>query len=99
MIIASRASGTDRIRLIAIEMKGAFGNEGALRFLSRRLLAENFVERRQQLIYRFFRFVPHVRKPKGLAFDLAVAGIDHEVMFFAEVAGEFGNVEAPGVFD
>ena len=29
----SRVCGTDRIRLIAIEtMKGAFGNEGALRF-------------------------------------------------------------------
>src|SRR4051812_26294662 len=31
----SRTCGTDRIRLIAIEMKGAFGNEGALRFLPR----------------------------------------------------------------
>jgi hypothetical protein len=31
MIIASpNAFGDDRIRLIAIEMKGAFGNEGAL---------------------------------------------------------------------
>ena len=30
----SRACGTDRIRLIAIQtMKGAFGNEGALRFI------------------------------------------------------------------
>ena len=33
MIIAV-ASVTDRIRLIAIEMEGAFGNEGALRFCS-----------------------------------------------------------------
>jgi len=30
----SRVCGTDRIRLIAIQtMKGAFGNEGALRFI------------------------------------------------------------------
>jgi hypothetical protein len=29
MIIASASAG-DKIRLIAIEMKGAFGNEGAL---------------------------------------------------------------------
>ena len=37
MIIRSRMlSGSDRIRLIAIEtMKGAFGNEGALRFFSK----------------------------------------------------------------
>jgi len=32
MIITS-ASAADRIRLIAINMKGAFGNEGALLFL------------------------------------------------------------------
>jgi hypothetical protein len=33
MIITS-ASADDRIRLIAIEMKGAFGNEGALPLFS-----------------------------------------------------------------
>ncbi len=35
MIIAF-ASANDRIRLIAIEMKGAFGNEGALRIFGGR---------------------------------------------------------------
>jgi hypothetical protein len=40
IITASNPFGTDRIRLIAIEMKGAFGNEGALRFfLLARLLS------------------------------------------------------------
>jgi len=34
-MIITVASVTDRIRLIAIEMKGAFGNEGALPLLSR----------------------------------------------------------------
>ena len=48
---------------------------------------------------RFFGFVAHVGEAEGLAFDLAVAGVDDEVMFFAEVAGEFGNVDAAGVFD
>ena len=48
----SRACGTDRIRLIAIEtMKGAFGNEGALRFLSDgRTQSGFFAQERQNFI-------------------------------------------------
>ena len=47
---------------------------------------------------RFLGFVAHVGEAKGLAFDFAVAGIDDEVVFFAEIPGEFGNVDAAGVF-
>ncbi len=48
--IAKNSAGSDRIRLIAIEnMKGAFGNEGALRFYSSlnnaRQLAPDFRQR------------------------------------------------------
>ena len=46
----------------------------------------------------FFRFVAHVREAEGLAFDLAVAGVDDEMVFFAEIAREFGNVDAAAVF-
>ena len=45
----------------------------------------------------FFRFVAHVREAEGLAFDLAVAGVDDEMVFFAEIAREFGNVDAAAV--
>ena len=37
-MIISVSNHADRIRLIAIEMKGAFGNEGALLFLTFLLL-------------------------------------------------------------
>src|SRR2546423_739628 len=47
----------------------------------------------------FFGLVTHVREAEGLAFDFAVARVDDEVMFFAKVAGEFGNVDAATVPD
>ena len=39
-------------------------------------------------------FVAHVREPEGLAFDFAVAPVDDEMVFFAQVAREFGDVDA-----
>jgi hypothetical protein len=32
---------------------------------------------------RFLGFIAHVGKAEGLAFDLAVAAVDDEMMFFA----------------
>src|SRR5436190_3119877 len=105
MIIAS-ASADDRIRLIAIEMKGAFGNEGALRFFSCSAsdwltwrLSEHVVETREQMGNGFFGLIAHIRKAEGLAFDLAVAGVDDEVVFFAQVFRQLGHVDTKTVPD
>lgn len=49
MIIPS-ASADDRIRLIAIEMKGAFGNEGALRLSSDRIWKPGIQEEREGIV-------------------------------------------------
>src|SRR5262245_33809193 len=42
--------------------------------------------------------VPHVRQAKSLAADLAVTGINHQVMFFSQPSGEVQNVDAFIVF-
>jgi hypothetical protein len=64
MVITVEQSA-DRIRLIAIEMKGAFGNEGALpRFKGHTValhsLFENGIETGQQVRNGFFGLVAHV---------------------------------------
>ena len=46
----------------------------------------------------FFGFVAHVGEAKGLAFDFAVAAVDDEMMFLAQVAHEFRNVDAAIIF-
>lgn len=46
----------------------------------------------------FFGFVAHVGEAEGLAANVAVAGVDDEVMLFAEIAGEFQNINAAIVF-
>ena len=47
----------------------------------------------------FFGFVAHVRESKSLATEFAVAGIDDEVMFFAEASRKIDNIEPLVVFD
>ena len=47
----------------------------------------------------FFGFVAHVGKAEGMAFEFAVAWVDHEVMFFAQVPREFQDVDAACVLD
>ena len=46
----------------------------------------------------FFGFVAHVGEAEGLAFDFTVAAVDDEVMFFAEISHELGDVDAAVVF-
>ena len=69
MIIRLRTlSGPDRIRLIAIEtMKGAFGNEGALRFL--RLKEDRFPRRdtSKNIIFRHSEKCSGVNKKGRMA--------------------------------
>src|SRR3954468_24636782 len=42
----------------------------------------------------FVRFVSHVRQAKSLAADLAVTGINHQMMFFPQPSREIQNIEA-----
>src|SRR5688500_12856139 len=93
MIITSASVG-DRIRLIAIDMKGAFGNEGALP-----LLTKHVVETPEQMRNGFLRFVAHVGEAEGFAFDAAVAAVNDEVMFGAQITHEFGDVDIARVSD
>ncbi len=46
----------------------------------------------------FFGFVAHVGEAEGLASDLAVAGVDDEVMFFAKLLRQLENIDAAIVF-
>ena len=48
---------------------------------------------------RFLGFVAHVGEAKSLAFEFAVAAVDHEMMLFAQIAQELGNVDFTTVFD
>src|SRR6188474_2586512 len=44
------------------------------------------------------RLVPHVRQAKSLASDLAVAGINHQMMFFPQLHREVQDIDAFIVF-
>src|SRR6476620_9665537 len=46
----------------------------------------------------FVRFVPHVRQAKSLPADLAVTGINHQMMFFPQSSREVQDVDAFTVF-
>src|SRR5437016_2287899 len=59
--------------------------------------SQTIIQTTKQMHNRFFRFVAHVGEAEGLAFDLAVAGVDDEMVLFAEIAREFRNVDAAGV--
>ena len=37
-------------------------------------------------------FIAHVGETKGLTSDFAIAGINHDVMFFSEITCEFEHV-------
>ena len=47
----------------------------------------------EQMPDRFFGLVAHVGEAEGLAFEFAVAAVDDEVMFFSQIAHEFGDVD------
>ena len=49
---------------------------------------QNIIETREQMRDRFFRFVAHVGETKGFALNFAVAGIDNEMVFTAQIARE-----------
>src|SRR6476660_8410540 len=46
----------------------------------------------------FVRLVPHVRQTKSVPADLAVTGINHQMMFFTQSSREVENVDAFIVF-
>src|SRR6267378_6745607 len=46
----------------------------------------------------FVRLIPHVRETKSVPADLAVAGINHQMMFFPQSSREVQNVDAFIVF-
>ena len=64
----------------------------------KRSLPEAVVETGEEMRDGFFGFVAHIREAEGLAFDLAVAAVDDEVMFFAKISHELGDVDAAVVF-
>src|SRR5262249_44323277 len=59
---------------------------------------QNIVETREQMRNSLLCLVSHVRQPKSLPADLAVSGINHQVMFFTQPFGEVQNVDAFVVF-
>src|SRR5450631_3937608 len=73
-------------------MKGAFRNEGALP-----LLRQAVVYAGEQMRDGVPGFVAHVGEAEGFAFDLAVAAVDDEVVFGAEVAHEFRDIDPAAV--
>src|SRR6476469_3424609 len=46
----------------------------------------------------FVRLVPHVREAKSLTADLAVTGINHQMLFFPQPLRELQDVDAFAVF-
>ena len=57
-------------------------------------LSQTIVETTKQMRNRLFGFVAHVGEAKCLAFEFAVAAVDHEMMLFAQVAHQFGDVDS-----
>ena len=57
------------------------------------------VEASEEMGDSFLSFVAHVREAKGLAFDLAIAAVDDEMMFFAQIAHESRYVDGAVIFD
>lgn len=55
------------------------------------------IQTREQMRDRFFRFVAHVGEAEGFALDPAVAAVDDEVVFGAQIAHELGNIDAAAV--
>ena len=99
MIIPAEKSAGQNSAYSHLNMKGAFGSEGAFRFSydsivgavsaphhpsdGRRPPLQDVVQTREQVRYGRFSFVAHVGKAKSLATKLAVTRVDHKMMFFA----------------
>ena len=62
------------------------------------MLLKTVIQAPEQMRNRFFGFVAHVGEPECLAFDFAVAAVDDEMMFGAQIADEFRDVDAAAVF-
>src|SRR5262245_46497980 len=59
---------------------------------------QNIVEARQQMRNSLLCLIPHVRQAKSLAADLAVTGINHQMMFFPQLFHDLQHVDAFIVF-
>ena len=46
---------------------------------------------------RRLRFVAHVGKTEGFAFDLSIAAVDHEIVLRAQLPHEFGGVDLSAI--
>src|SRR2546430_15507554 len=55
---------------------------------------KTIIQTREQMRNRFLGFIAHVGEPKCLFSEFAVAGIDDEMMFFAEFSRKIDNVDA-----
>src|SRR5215469_13872967 len=57
------------------------------------LSLQDIVQARQQMRNSLFCLVAHIRQTKSLAADLAVTGINHQMMFFAQLSREIQHVD------
>src|SRR5262249_19659789 len=65
---------------------------------SYQLPLQNIVKARQQMRNSFLCLVPHIRQTKSLTTDLAVTGVDHQMMLFPQPSREVDYVDAFTVF-
>ena len=63
------------------------------------MLPQAIIQTAEQMGNAFFGFIAHVGETESLPFNFAVAAVDHEMMFFAQLAREFRNIDATVVFD
>src|ERR1051325_563460 len=59
---------------------------------------QHVIQACQQMRNSLLALIPHVRKAKGLTSDLAVTGINDQMMFFTQPSGSLQNINAPVVF-
>ena len=72
---------------------------GAVRNNLRQIALQNIVEARQQMRNRFLSFVAHIRQAEGLATDLSITRIDHQMMFSSQFPRKLQHIDAFIVFD
>src|SRR5215472_4293304 len=59
---------------------------------------QNIVEAGQQMRNSLLCFVAHIRQPKSFTSNLAVTGINHQMMFFPQLSREVQDIDAFIVF-
>ena len=59
---------------------------------------QNIIQTAKQMCHGCFSLVAHVGKAKGFAPNFAVAGIDHQMVFFTKLSRQLWHVYALVVF-